>query len=113
MSIRLLIPAVLLAASAGAAGYAFQTPAPQTSQTPPAPHAGVDQRPPNGATQTPAFAGQTDAPEAKKNVAFHVVTVAEGLDKPWGVAFLPSGKMVVTEKPGRLRIVAKDGTLSP
>jgi glucose/arabinose dehydrogenase len=105
MSIRLLIPAVLLVASAGAAGYAFQA-----AQ---APHSGVDPRPPNGATQTPAFAGQTDAPAAKTTVAFDVVTVAEGLDKPWGIAFLPSGKMVVTEKPGRLRVVAADGTLSP
>ena len=68
---------------------------------------------PNAPSQTPAFAGQTDAPEARKNVAFDVVTAAEGLDKPWGLAILPSGKMLVTEKPGRLRVVAKDGTLSP
>ena len=108
-----MMTAALLLLSAGAAGFAFQTPAPQTSQTPPAPHTGVDQRPPNGATQTPAFAGQTDAPEAKKNVAFDVVTFAEGLDKPWGLTFLPSGKILVTEKPGRLRVVGKDGTLSP
>jgi aldose sugar dehydrogenase len=113
MITRPMMTAALVLLSAGAAGYAFQTPAPQTSPTPSAPHAGVDQRPANGATQTPAFAGQTDAPEAKKNVAFDVVTVAEGLDKPWGLAFLPAGKMLVTEKPGRLRVVAKDGTLSP
>lgn len=112
MSIRLILPALLLAAGAGPAAYTSQTP--QTTTAPaPAAHAGVDQRPPNGATQTPAFAGQTDAPEVKKNVAFDVVTVAEGLDKPWGLAILPSGKMLVTEKPGRLRVVATDGTLSP
>jgi glucose/arabinose dehydrogenase len=72
----------------------------------------VDTRPPNGTGQTPAFAGQTDAPERKSNVAFDVVTVAEGLDTPWGLAFLPNGKMLVTERPGRLRVVTADGKLS-
>ncbi|MEW6321362.1 MAG: PQQ-dependent sugar dehydrogenase [Acidobacteriota bacterium] len=75
-------------------------------------HAGVDQRPPNGVGQVPAFAGQTDAPEKKSNVAFQVVTVAQGLQNPWSLAFLPDGRMLVTERPGRLRIIAADGTLS-
>jgi glucose/arabinose dehydrogenase len=72
---------------------------------------GVDPRPPNGATQKPAFAGQTDAPERTSNVAFDVVTVVEGLQNPWAVAFLPGGRMLVTERPGRLRVVS-DGKLS-
>jgi len=42
-----------------------------------------------------------------------VETVARGLDHPWGLAFLPDGRMLVTEKPGRLRIVSADGQLSP
>jgi aldose sugar dehydrogenase len=73
---------------------------------------GADPRPPNGAGQTPAFPGQTDAPEQKLNVAFDVVTVATGLQNPWSVAFLPGGKMLVTERPGRLRVVTTDGKLS-
>ena len=72
----------------------------------------ADPRPANNPEQKPAFAGQTDAPEQKLGVAFDVVTVAEGLQNPWGVAFLPDGKMLVTERPGRLRVVGADGKLS-
>ncbi|MEQ1691102.1 MAG: PQQ-dependent sugar dehydrogenase [Gemmatimonas sp.] len=39
-------------------------------------------------------------------------TVASGLVNPWALAFLPDGRLLVTERPGRLRIVAKDGALS-
>lgn len=39
------------------------------------------------------------------------VTVAEGLEMPWSIAFLPHGRMLVTERPGRMRIVDADGSL--
>src|SRR5207253_1363011 len=38
--------------------------------------------------------------------------VASGLVNPWAMAFLPDGRMLVTERPGRMRIVASDGKLS-
>jgi glucose/arabinose dehydrogenase len=84
-----------------------------SAQTSPSPQAGADPRPPNAPNQKPAFPGQTRAPERKSGVAFDVVTVAEGLENPWGMAFLPDKRILVTERPGRLRILGLDGKLSP
>jgi len=55
-----------------------------------------------------AFAVQTNAPEAPKT-AIKLTTVAEGLENPWALEFLPDGRLLVTERPGRLRVVDKDG----
>lgn len=57
-----------------------------------------------------ALGAQTNAPEAPKT-AIKVTPVAEGLENPWGLQFLPDGRYLVTEKPGRLRVVGKDGSL--
>jgi glucose/arabinose dehydrogenase len=66
-------------------------------------------RPPNAPAQRPGFAGQTRAPEQKLGVAFDVITLAQGLANPWALEFLPDGRMLVTERPGRLRVVSQDG----
>lgn len=48
-----------------------------------------------------------------QKAALHVEVLTRDLDHPWSIAFLPDGRMLVTERPGRLRIVAADGTLDP
>ena len=45
--------------------------------------------------------------------AVRVTILTEGLEHPWSLAFLPDGRMLVTERPGRLRYVEADGTLDP
>jgi glucose/arabinose dehydrogenase len=80
--------------------------------SPAAAQSGVETRPPNAPSQQPALPGQTRAPERHAGVAFDVVTIADGLANPWGLAFLPDGRMLVTERPGHLRIVSADGTVS-
>ena len=59
-------------------------------------------------------ANPTAAQEVQRSAHhdFRTVTVADGLDVPWSIAWLPDGDMLVTERPGRLRIV-RDGTLLP
>ncbi len=61
---------------------------------------------------TPLAAQITKAPAQKTKQAIKVETFAKGLVHPWGMAFLPDGRLLVTERPGRLRIVGKDGKLS-
>lgn len=58
-----------------------------------------------------ALAIKSPTPASVPNVVRSEV-VASGLEHPWGLAFLPDGRMLVTERPGRLRIVEANGTLS-
>jgi glucose/arabinose dehydrogenase len=62
---------------------------------------------------SPLAAATTNAPSPAKKVQVKVETVAKGLAHPWGLAFLRDGRMLVTERPGRMRLVGKDGQLSP
>ena len=62
-----------------------------------------------------AFAGACqDAPQVAPSgeTRVEVTSIAKGLDHPWSLAFLPDGRMLVTERPGRLRYVSREGALS-
>jgi glucose/arabinose dehydrogenase len=73
----------------------------------------VETAAPNVPEFKPAFAGQTRAPAVKTRTAFAVTEVAGGFNKPWALAFLPDGRMLVTEKAaGTLRIVTRQGAKS-
>lgn len=54
--------------------------------------------------------GQSEGIHTSQEHDFRVVTVAEGLEHPWSLAFLPNGDLLVTERPGRLRLV-RQGSL--
>ncbi len=73
----------------------------------------VEQDAPNRPDQKPAFVGQTRIDAVRSGVAFKVTPVAHGLEYPWALAFLPDGRALVTEKPGRLRIIGAGGRLLP
>jgi len=61
--------------------------------------------------QSQAQAPRSPTPEPVKG-GVQAQTVARGLERPWALAFLSNGRMLVTERPGRVRIVAKDGRVS-
>lgn len=61
----------------------------------------------------PATGNADERSIATETGKIQVETVAEGLNHPWGMAFLPDGRMLVTERAGDLRILNTDGTLSP
>jgi aldose sugar dehydrogenase len=110
--------------SAGLAALAFamssagaaQQPAPAAAAEPPGAQPPASARPQRrgggGGGGRPQVQPLGDGPwdVATEHGAIHVTVVTKGLERPWGMAFLPNGDMLVTERPGRLRIV-RDGAL--
>ncbi|GAA0651376.1 PQQ-dependent sugar dehydrogenase [Brevundimonas lenta] len=95
------VSALVMAAACGANG---QDGAPAGE-----PGAPLETRAANAPDQRPAFAGQTRAPGVRTDRAMSHAVVASGLEHPWGLALLPDGRWLVTEKPGRMRIVSAQG----
>ena len=100
LALAVSVSAVTLAAACGANG--------QDSARPGDP---VETRPANGANQQPAFPGQTRAPGVRTEATMTHTVVASGLVEPWGLALLPDDRWLVTERPGRLRIISAEGAV--
>lgn len=73
--------------------------------------AAIGCQPANPASEAGAQARRSPTPSTTKGVV-EADIIAEGLQHPWGIAFLPDGRMLVTERPGRLRIVDASGRIS-
>jgi aldose sugar dehydrogenase len=71
----------------------------------------IDMGAPNSPEQKPTFEGQTRACEIRSETQLNVQVLAKGLDKPWAVEPLPDGDFLITEKPGRMRIVSASGQI--
>lgn len=69
----------------------------------------LETRDPVGANQKPAFAAQTRAPAIRTESPVEATIVARGLNRPWALAFMPNGRMLITEKPGAMRVVSRTG----
>ena len=110
--------ALVLAGSAYAQVQTAPPPAAPPARPPmptctPAPGQPVECRNRNAADQTPAFPEQTRAPFTPSNVALNVETIAEGLEFPWGMAVLPDGRFLVTEKAGQMHIISQGQLSAP
>lgn len=66
----------------------------------------------SSAAAAPAAPAEAPRSSPSQLGELRVQTVASGIEHPWALAFLPDGRMLVTERPGRLRIIGSDGALS-
>jgi glucose/arabinose dehydrogenase len=67
---------------------------------------------PDGYAPIPQWLGQTRAPVPSKTASFEVQTFADGLNGAFSFHFLPDGRIIVSERAGRIKIVGKDGKIS-
>jgi len=72
---------------------------------------GVETLPKEATGQIPAFPGQTRIDAIITQTSYHIDTVVTGLNRPWGLDFLPDNRMIITEKPGRIRLINQDGEI--
>jgi aldose sugar dehydrogenase len=110
------IPFVIITACVCAvaiAGAQAVPPVARPPEFPPGPpNPGLGSAAPDGYAPAPQWPGQTKAPQPAVPSVFKVETVAEGLNGAFAFHFLPDGRLIVSERPGRIRIVGKDGKIS-
>jgi glucose/arabinose dehydrogenase len=101
---------LLLGDTAIEAQVGRKIPRPPAQTSPPKPEDGSAA--PDGYAPIPQWPGQTRAPKPAKTAGYEVQTVAEGLTGAFCFSFLPDGRVIVGERPGRIKIISKDGTIS-
>lgn len=106
MTYRSALALALMLATLPGAAFAQGTPAPGQPAPPAQEPAAVPPR-----FQTPPL-GEGPWDITTEQGALHVEVVTRELDRPWGMAILPDGSMLITERPGRLRVM-RDGVLDP
>jgi len=102
----LAIAFLALVAGAGCSPAKEKKPAPQKANLPP-----VESKEANS-DYKPAFAGQTRIAGMKTETEWNASVLTEDLVNPWGIAVLPDGRLLITEKGGTLRIATTNGELS-
>ena len=90
---------------------ADQTPPSTATPAPADPCPRVETREANVPEQRPAYAGQTRACAVRSGVDLDVRVIASGLEHPWAVEPMPNGDLLVTERPGRMRIITAAGQI--
>ncbi|MHA4844125.1 PQQ-dependent sugar dehydrogenase [Flavitalea antarctica] len=106
--IKLICSVLILATACSRDDEAVTEPPPQT----PGPSAPpVETLPPN-ATYRPSFSGQTRINGITTTASFRSAVITSSLAAPWGLTSLPDGRLLVTEKQGRIRIVTSSGVVS-
>jgi glucose/arabinose dehydrogenase len=96
----------------GFATHLLAAPAASDSKSTPDNFTADEQTPASMPKPKPAFPGQTSAPLRKSTTKFSVETITSDLSSPWSLAFLPDGKMLVTEHGGSLQIISEAGVHS-
>jgi aldose sugar dehydrogenase len=97
----------------GAVVITAQTkPVPRPAALPPGQQPPGESATPDGYAPIPQWLGQTHAAVPAKSETFTVETFAEGLNGAGSFHFLPDGRILVAERPGRIKIVGKDGKIS-
>ena len=85
---------------------------PVSPTTPPTttPTSPVESNPPN-TNYSPAFSGQTRINSVRTTSDFQVNSITTTLSNPWGIAALPDGRLLITEKAGRMRFISTTGEI--
>src|SRR5687768_15937951 len=117
MRLSFVVAAVSLST---AIAFAAQNPSPSNASDrviprPPAREQGAPETgstAPDGYAPIPQWLGQTRAARVARTEAFSVQTIVSGISGGFSFHFLPDGRILISERPGRMRIAAKDGTLS-